>query len=71
MVLKLKAFTILAPVLLVISVGGLNSNAWCSGERPPVAPDVISGPGAQAAVRMVPPDDRKESDLAFRHALSE
>jgi hypothetical protein len=27
MVLKLKAFTIFAPVLLVISVGGLNSNA--------------------------------------------
>jgi hypothetical protein len=62
MVLKLKAFTIHAPVLLVISVGGLNSNACVlGGERPPVAPDGISGPGAQVAVHMVPPDDRKES----------
>ena len=33
MVLKLKAFTIHAPVLLVISVGGLNSNACVLGGK--------------------------------------
>ena len=31
------------------------------GERPQVALDGISGPRAQAAVRMVPPDNRKGS----------